>query len=1165
FNSLSNRQNRNVTLNADGTTTMGQIAKAGTITGVYEGGAFTVTASNDKTIGDVLAELAGYGISGSISNGVVTLRGTNDGYITNFGNAFGLTGSANTTTVTTTISGFNTNSEIQNRTIVTNMTEDTQLKDLTDSSGNNLNITNGQIYAYRDGTRIAININNNDTIATLNSKFAQYGITANFGTDGKIYYDGSNDSYLTTGGIGANASNILSKLGISGDWSTRYDSDSKKLQYTTTSNNVVNEHTKLKQLNNTSGRNLGITNGEYTIYQNGVRTTETITDDTTVGDLIASLGSYGMIANLDADGSINIGAYNNTYIATSAGAGAKTNLVTTLFAEWDFVNIYTSNGLSIPADVTVAVSRTTKLADINEGTYSDGNITVIKDGVQTNISLTADDTLGTLMDELALYGFDSVINDKGQLILKNKGNSIIQTYSGSNKKSNILDILGITAEKWISTDAYDSKPIEVIKTSTFNTAATRETELSKLGITTGEYNIFANGVKYTAYISSDETLGSFIDTLTRFGLTANLIDNGTSSLLKISGAGDVYVAKSASTTSASNVANILFPAANNDKQYNYTAGLETSTIVTTHTNATSDTLLSNLDIVWGNSTLKAKGDLSVKVDGLDNIIKISDDDTIGTLINKFEQLGLIATLSDGVLMIQSGYKDFTINNTGTSSLVANLGLAYNDDLGGYSASNDTCQATTTVVEERSISSANYADGNTKLSQLNISSGSLSIFRDGQRAVIQVNQDETFNQLHSRITTAFADANIRFVNGYLEFYSTSGASIDVGSTTDTSNFSAICGVSNDGTGVVRSARELYKVNGESVITTAGLFRKGDVTEGSFIIGTAEFNITNSTTLSDIISQINASEGANATAYWDSVDGKLVIKSRTTGASFINIEAGTSNFTDIMGYTITERNANGSIKTTRLDVNLQNLGKNAVFKINGTRFTSTSNTIGSDISRITGVTINLKGINEDGGSTTLTIEKDKETVATAVSDIVDAYNLLIENVDKEVARGAQLSDQFTLKLIRNQIRTLMTSSIAGTSVFKNLDAIGISLDKASASNIRTDNINVLSFNKDKFIQAFEADRDAVKELLVGNETRKGIFVQVEDIIEQAVAGVTGYFSAAEKSYDTKIKRIDSKITRAKKDAERYKARLEAKFASMDLLIAKFQNQYSSFLGM
>lgn len=451
-----------------------------------------------------------------------------------------------------------------------------------------------------------------------------------------------------------------------------------------------------------------------------------------------------------------------------------------------------------------------------------------------------------------------------------------------------------------------------------------------------------------------------------------------------------------------------------------------------------------------------------------------------------------------------------------------------------------------------------------MSLLNITSGTLSVFRDGQRATVNVNSDETFGQLRSRIATAFADVDIKFENGYLKFYSNTGASVEVGSTTDTSNISAICGFVNDKTGTVKSARELYRVNGDSKITTAGLFRRGNVTAGTFTVGDAVFTIDENTTLQNIISQINASESANATATWDSVDGKLVIKSRTTGSSFINIEAGTSNFTDIMGYTKTEVNAtNGAVIAKRLDVNTQDVGNNAVFTINGTTYTSTSNTIASDVSRITGVTINLKGVSE-GEEVKVTVEKDKETVANAVSDIVDAYNELIENVDKEIAKGSALDDQSTLKFIRNQIRSLMTSSISGAGVFRNLDSVGISLDAATAGSISTSTINVLNFDKDKFLKAFDADRDALKDLLVGTDTSKGVFQQVETVVESALASNYGYFASAEKSYSSEISKLDNKIKKAQESVARYRERLEAKFASMDLLIANIQNQYSSFLS-
>ena len=150
----------------------------------------------------------------------------------------------------------------------------------------------------------------------------------------------------------------------------------------------------------------------------------------------------------------------------------------------------------------------------------------------------------------------------------------------------------------------------------------------------------------------------------------------------------------------------------------------------------------------------------------------------------------------------------------------------------------------------------------------------------------------------------------------------------------------------------SARALYCVNESSVLTQTGLFRKGDVKEGTFYVGDQMITITNKSTLSDIISQINSSDTANATAYWDSINGRLVIKSRSTGQAFINIEAGTSNFTDIMGYTETECYADGSVKKARMVTDSQNLGENSKVSINGTTYTSTSNILTSDITRIKG---------------------------------------------------------------------------------------------------------------------------------------------------------------------------------------------------------------------
>ena len=88
-------------------------------------------------------------------------------------------------------------------------------------------------------------------------------------------------------------------------------------------------------------------------------------------------------------------------------------------------------------------------------------------------------------------------------------------------------------------------------------------------------------------------------------------------------------------------------------------------------------------------------------------------------------------------------------------------------------------------------------------------------------------------------------------------------------------------------------------------------------------------------------------------------------------------------------------------------------------------------------------------------------------------------------------------------------------------------------------------------------------ALKELLMGGDGHKGILIEVEELIEGALEG--GYFTSAEKSVQKQISRLDEKIIKQSKAVEKYRARLEAKFASMDLLIAQMQQQYSSFMSV
>ena len=1133
------------------------------ISNASTGNSQTIQINENWTVNELLYNLSLFGINGYLdSTGQIRFASYSGAYleaVSGGSNLLDVLNITNTSFGTSTVHSNNTSDELGyiDTAYATGLTMLGDLKDnldngiTFDSSGNASLVVRTE---SEEGNRnVTINFTKTQTLQDVINRLAELGITASI-SNGVFNVSANAADYEITGTIG----DFLK-------------ADNSKSYYTETSyvSDNLGAQTVVNMDDNARLDEFGILGGNIIINQDGVENTVNIDLATvqTVGDFRNLLSLYGFTTNIDSSGRLSVSGSGNSSLETAPGGS---NILDVFgLTNWTQVGLsQNSDNLAYEEIEINPVQMSDKIADLTDSSGNSlgitaGQVYVCQNGSKTKVNIDTNETLSSLASKLEQFGITLAVSQDGKLYFDSKDDTYLTTDGlDSAIASNILTVTG-TPSDWSTLHSYESEPISVIEINTIQANATRDTLLSELGVSTGEYYIYNKGVKYTALISSDETLGSFMDTLKSFGLETSLVQGAGGAVLSIIGQGDSYVAKSASTTNASNVVEKLFTNGI-DESKEYSGQLQTSEVTTTYSTATEDTLLSTFDTPWGGSKLTAEGDLSVTIDGKTSIIEISADETIGSLLNKFKSLGIEATLNNGQIMLQSGFKTFTINSAGTtSSILVTTGLTYQKDLGGYAASTAVVESTTTIIEEKTLSSANHADLSTKLGTLNISGGTLTVYRNGERAAIEIQADDTFSDLRAKISSKFSDVDLKFENGYLIFYSNSGNTISVGATTDTSNFSAITGIQNDENGNAISARELYKVNSDSVITASGLFRKGQVTEGTFTIGDAAFTITNTTTLADIISQINSSDEANATAYWDNIDGKFVIKSRTTGAAYINIEAGTSNFTDIMGFTTTETDSTGKT-VNRMNMDVQELGQNARFSINGTSYTSASNTITSDISRIKGLTINLKGLTE-GTAVTLTVERDKETLANAISDVVDSYNELMKNVDEAIAVDGNLHSETTLKLIRNQLRNIMTSSDSGTTVFRNLDAIGISVSDASGSNISTTNEAIinLTFDKDKFLEAFEADQDAVKDLLIGGANNTGVFTKVETLLESALQGVSGYFATTEESYKREVNRLDERIVKTNKDIERYRARLEAKFASMDMLIAQMQQQYSTFL--
>ncbi|MCQ2744396.1 MAG: flagellar filament capping protein FliD, partial [bacterium] len=1121
-----------------------------------------VTITSSTTFGEFVENMNGKGFNVSLVNGIFNIQ-SNGNYIesddNHILNKLNILGSTYTTTE--------------------NTLGETKLKDLKDSEGNSLNISSGTINVIKNGISSTISINNNSTLDELANLLSNYNIQMDYGSgnSGHITFTGTGDSYLQERSA-SGATNLLTKLGVT-DWSKIKNSESEKLEYTTNDNETIKLSTKLVNLKDSDGNSMGVTEGKYRIVAEGIHYEGIVSSETTVEDFFADLSAYGITGTIRSNGQIILNTSNdNTYLETGNGEAGYSSIVDNVFADWSFGNIYIANPVDVTTVETSNMTSETHLKDIDQGTFKAGKFVVASNLDGTTIShdediilaLDENATVGDFMSAISYYGFNSYV-ENGQLIVRNDGTHTLENFNIPSQASNVISLLGLDTSAWEQPGVYTGEEQSTDIYHTAYVAATRETLLSELrddennelNITTGEYYVYQNGIKHTLNLNSTNiSIDNFINTLSTYGINAVFDTNGTQSTLKLIGSGDSYL----ETSSAPNASNVVDKLFNNDKStlYKYEHYQQTTELVTTTAIASLATMVSDYDTEGSVSA----GTLEVYVDGNHSQINITEYETFGSLLEKFERIGVTATLQDGVIRLETGNTAFSIDTANsTSNLLTNLGLIYNEDLGGFAASSAPVTQTVTIIEDRTLSVANYADGNTQIGLLNITSGSLSIYRNGQKGVVMIDNTEDFNALQTKIHNEFSDINIDFQDGKLRFYSTTeGVDVQVGSSSDSSNISSICGFSENENGDIISARELYKVNASSKITTAGIFRNGTVREGTFIVGDAEFNITSDTTIQNIVAQINSSDKSNASAYWDSVDGKLVIASRTTGAAMVNIEAGTSNFTDIIGLTQSEWNASNEVTSTRILRDSQEIGKNAQFTINGTSFSSSSNVISSDVSRIQGLTLNLKNATA-GEEVVVQVEQDKEAVSEAMNEFVDSYNELVENLDKELSSTGALSDQNTLKFIKQQIRNLLTNSFGSGTTFTNLSSLGISTSGANAANAGSTsatNVQFLYFDADKFLEGYSKDAEAVKNMLVGTDATPGILLQIDGIVSNALATGTGYFSNAEKSYQQKISDINEKIKKANASIEAYRARLENKFQSMDLLISQMQNQYNSFLS-
>ena len=440
----------------------------------------------------------------------------------------------------------------------------------------------------------------------------------------------------------------------------------------------------------------------------------------------------------------------------------------------------------------------------------------------------------------------------------------------------------------------------------------------------------------------------------------------------------------------------------------------------------------------------------------------------------------------------------------------------------------------------------FKDSSKKLSELGVTTaGNFQI----NGANINVTPDTTIDSLIYQInnsSTAGVKASLKDGRLILENREYGDKPLEVTGTDlvdGTHNFAQLLGLDNTSSAQNSKKNDLLN-DGTTTLADLGVEKDGNLN----INGTA-IDITADMTVDEFISAVNNSD-AGVTA--SVKDGRMIIENKDGSNDPIDMNGssvkGSKNFAELLGF-----------------VSYNDSGSNAVFYLNGDRKESTSNTINSESTGILGLSLDLL-TTTDGDPITIDISRDydAEEPLTALQNFVDAYNKIIEDTDTNTdsENGGILSGENNLVRIRNNLRTLVTSTVATSSAYKSLADIGITTG-APGMDVSADT-SKLVIDKDKFMDAYARDPAAVKALLVGDNSSghssTGLMQEMQTSLKAAIDTQSGYFTARSQSLSSQISSMNDKIDRKQEYVYTYQEKLTKQFNYMDQMIAQMNAQFT-----